>query len=61
MRIQDIDKDSKEYKESSWFINRLIEFDTLSHKEIVAICEMAHLLARNLDVSTEETIYKLEK
>ncbi len=61
MEKKDIDKNSKEYKEGAWFINRLIDFNTLSHKEIVSICKTAAVLAENLDVTVTETIYKLEK
>jgi len=56
-----ISKNSKSYKEAAWFINRLIDFDTLSYKEIVDICRTAAILAENLDVTIEETVYKLEQ
>ena len=61
MEIKDISKNSKEYKEAAWFINRLIDFNTLSHKEIVSICQTAAVLAENLRVTTIETTHKLEK
>ena len=58
MELKDIDRNSKEYKEAAWFINRLIDFDTLSHKEIIRICEVAVVLSKSLHV--EETIEKIE-
>lgn len=57
----DISKNSKEYKEAAWFINRLIDFDTLSHREIISICKTAGELAEHLDVTRTETVHKLEQ
>jgi hypothetical protein len=56
-----ISKNTKEYKQAGWFVNRLIELGNLSHKEIVDICEMAATLAKQLDVTTTETIHSLEQ
>ena len=61
MKASDISKNSKEYKEAAWFINRLIDLDTLSAVEIINICAAAKVLAENLDITTVETIHKLEQ
>ena len=61
MAQETISKNSKEYKEAGWFINRLIEADTLSYEEIVKICEAAAHLAKGLEVTRTETVHKLEQ
>ena len=58
MNVKDIDRNSKEYREAAWFINRLIGLNTLSYVELVRVCEYTALLAKNLDV--QEKIYTLE-
>lgn len=61
MAQETLSKNSKEYKEAGWFINRLIDMDTLSHEEIVKICKAAAYLAEGLEVTRTETVHKLEQ
>lgn len=61
MAQETLSKNSKEYKEAGWFINRLIEMDTLSYEEIVKICKAAAYLAESLEVTRTETVHKLEQ
>ena len=56
-----IETDSKEYKEAAWFINRLIDLNTLSYEEIVRICKVAVMLTDKLEVTKVETIHKLKE
>lgn len=44
----EIDKNSKTYKEARWFIDRIFGFDTMSKKEIIAVCEMTAVLAKQI-------------
>ena len=41
-----IDKNLKYYKEAKHFLDRLVDFDTMSRDEIVAVCDMAAIIAR---------------
>lgn len=43
---EEIDKNLKFYKEAKWFIDRLVDFDTMSKDEIVAVCDMAAIIVR---------------
>ena len=56
--IDDIDKNLKFYKEAAWFVNRLIDINTMSKAEIIKVCDTASILAR--EVREYTALEKLE-
>jgi hypothetical protein len=43
---EEIDKNLKYYKEAKHFLDRLVDFDTMSKDEIIAVCDMTAIIAR---------------